>query len=123
MCPTLNAADPTPVHFFLIRCRDVLQDAYVGDGGYLGAAPAASVGGRAASPDPKGVSRARSASPSAANAAVSAGALPHQSLEHAMQTKLTIGEETFFYMTRVLELYRSCIAVIFQSCLCSLVGV
>lgn len=66
---------------------------------YLGAAPAASVGGtrRAASPDPKpGVPRPRSASPSAAaNAAAAvaaAAAMPHQSLEHAMQTKLSLGE-------------------------------
>eukprot|EP00903_Cladosiphon_okamuranus_P010753 g10162.t2 len=64
------------------------------DSGYRGrdeylTAPASSVGGRAASPDPKGVSRARSSSPGAANAVASA--LPHQSLEHAMQTKLTIG--------------------------------
>ncbi|CAN0233129.1 unnamed protein product [Ascophyllum nodosum] len=59
------------------------------DSGYLGAAPSASVGGRAGSPDPKaGVSRARSSSPNTATAA-----LPHQSLEHAMQTKLTIGED------------------------------
>lgn len=60
------------------------------DPAYLGTAPAAGVGGRAASPDPKtGVNRARSSSPNAA-----AAALPHQhqSLEHAMQTKLTIGE-------------------------------
>ena len=55
------------------------------------------MGGRAASPDPKGVSRARSSSPGSANAVASA--LPHQSLEHAMQTKLTIGElaETNFW--------------------------
>ncbi|CAN0159522.1 unnamed protein product [Ectocarpus sp. 6 AP-2014] len=64
------------------------------DSGYHGrddtaymAAPASSVGGSGASPDPKGVSRARSSSPSAAANA----ALPHQSLEHAMQTKLTMG--------------------------------
>lgn len=78
------------------------QSAYRGrdDGAYLGAAPTASVGGRAASPDPKGgVSRARSSSPNAAAAsaavaasAAAAAALPHKSLEHAMQTKLTIGE-------------------------------
>lgn len=70
---------------------------------YLGAAPASSVGGarRAASPDPK--PDGRSGSPSAqaaasAAAAVSAAAvaaaaaMPHQSLEHAMQTKLSLGE-------------------------------
>lgn len=60
------------------------------DSAYL-AGPSSGVGGRAASPDPKGVSRARSSSPGVA-AAVSGAALPHQSLEHAMQTKLTIGK-------------------------------
>lgn len=73
------------------------------DSGYRGrgdesaylAAPSSSVGGRAASPDPKGVSRARSSSPGVA-AAVSGTALPHQSLEHAMQTKLNIGEDYLY---------------------------
>lgn len=52
------------------------------DAPYLGAAPSSSVGGRTSSPDQKG--GPRSSSPPAA-AAVS-------SLEHAMQSKLTIGE-------------------------------
>lgn len=68
---------------------------------HTGPAPPASVGGssrpRPASPDPKtGVSRPRSASPNAAAASAAAVvaaavSLPHQTLEHAMQTKLTLG--------------------------------